>query len=142
MKNAVYSWTRAWPTPATTATWPNTSSCCCFSEIACFNQFPVAVMLQRFQCGSIGTRNIVLPTGESAVPYLMPEMKLQAGATPHLLPDTTRNGGTAQSTCSAVSCVSPHGCSWQCTTMLRQGNPPPISSPGHWQDGPHSLQKS
>ena len=34
--------------------------------------------------------NIVLPTGEN-VPYPMPELRLQAGAVLHLLPDTTKN---------------------------------------------------
>ena len=41
--------------------------------------------------------NIVLPTGGNAVPYLVPELRLQAGAVLHLLPDTTKNKeGTAK----------------------------------------------
>ena len=44
-----------------------------------------------FNAGALRLENIVLPTGESALPYLVPEVKLPAGAILHLLPDTTKN---------------------------------------------------
>jgi len=53
--------------------------------------------------------NIVLPTGENAVPYLVPESRLQAGAVLHLLPDTTKNkkGGHCKITLTRdVMCFS------------------------------------
>jgi len=53
--------------------------------------------------------NIVLPTGENAVPYLVPESRLQAGAVLHLLPDTTKNkkGGQCKFTLTRdVMCFS------------------------------------
>ena len=39
-----------------------------------------------FNAGALRLDNIVLPTGENAVPYLAPQLKLQAGAVLHLLP--------------------------------------------------------
>jgi hypothetical protein len=55
--------------------------------------------LRGFNAGALRLDNVVLPTGENAVPYLVPELRLQAGAVLHLLPDTTKNkkGGTAKS---------------------------------------------
>ena len=55
-----------------------------------------------FNAGAMRLENIVLPTGESALPYLVPEVKLPAGATLHLLPDTTKNkkGGHCKITLS------------------------------------------
>ncbi len=47
--------------------------------------------LRGFNAGALRLDNIVLPTGANAVPYLVPELRLQAGAVPHLLPDTTKN---------------------------------------------------
>ena len=41
--------------------------------------------------GALRLDNIRLPTRESAVPYLTPLRKLQAGSVLHLLPDTTKN---------------------------------------------------
>ena len=41
--------------------------------------------------GSLRLDNIQLPTGETAVPYLTPVRRLQAGSVLHLLPDTTKN---------------------------------------------------
>ena len=49
--------------------------------------------------------NIVLPTGGNAVPYLVPQLKLQAGAVLHLLPDTTKNKNS---------------CTWPLIYMQRQ----------------------
>ena len=43
-----------------------------------------------FNAGALRLDNIVLPIGENAVPYLVPQLKLQAGAVLHLLPDTTK----------------------------------------------------
>ena len=62
-----------------------------------------------FNAGALRLENIVLSTGESAVPYLVPEVKLSAGATLHLLPDTTKNkkGGDCKITLSCdVLCFS------------------------------------
>ena len=63
-----------------------------------------------FNAGALRLENIVLPTGESAVPYLVPEMKLLAGAILHLLPDTTKNkkGGHCKIvlTCDVLCCAS------------------------------------
>ena len=47
--------------------------------------------LRGFNAGALRWDNIVLPTGENAVPYLVPELRLQAGAVLHVLPDTTKN---------------------------------------------------
>ncbi len=44
-----------------------------------------------FNAGGVRLDNIVLPTGGSAVPYLVPTMKLSKGAKLHMLPDTTKN---------------------------------------------------
>ena len=44
-----------------------------------------------FNAGSLRLDNIALPTGESALPYVIPDMQLHAGAVLHLLPDTTKN---------------------------------------------------
>ena len=41
--------------------------------------------------GALRLDNIQLPTGESALPYLIPDRKLQAGSVLHLLPDSTKN---------------------------------------------------
>ena len=69
----------------------------------------MAVLLQGFTAGALRLDNIVLPTGESAVPYLVPQVKLQAGAVLHLLPDTTKNkkGGHCNITLTSdVMCFS------------------------------------
>ena len=44
--------------------------------------------------------NIVLPIEQNAVAFLVPDMKLQAGAVLHMLPDTTKNkkGGHCKTT--------------------------------------------
>jgi len=47
--------------------------------------------LSSVNAGALRLDNIVMPTGESAVPHLVPDLKLQAGAVLHLLPDTTKN---------------------------------------------------
>ena len=44
-----------------------------------------------YNAGALRPDNIWLPTGESAVPYLTPVSKLQAGSVLHLLPNTTDN---------------------------------------------------
>ena len=44
-----------------------------------------------FNAGALRLDNIMLPTGGSAVPFLIPVCKLQAGSVLHLLPDTTKN---------------------------------------------------
>jgi len=45
--------------------------------------------LRGFNAGALRLDNVVLPTGENAVPYLVPELRLQAGAVLHLLvPDS------------------------------------------------------
>ena len=62
-----------------------------------------------FNAGALRLDNIVLPTGENAVPYLVPQLKLQAGAVLHLLPDTTKNkkGGHCKITLTSdVMCFS------------------------------------
>ncbi len=45
-----------------------------------------------FNAGGLRLYNIVLPTGGSAAPYLVPIMKLPARSMLHLLPDTTKSG--------------------------------------------------
>ncbi len=65
--------------------------------------------LRGFNAGALRLDNIVLPTGENAVPYLVPESRLQAGAVLHLLPDTTKNkkGGHCKITLTRdVMCFS------------------------------------
>ena len=62
-----------------------------------------------FNAGASRLENIVLPAGESAVPYLVPEVKLPAGVILHLLHDTIRNkkGGHFKITLSCdVRCFS------------------------------------
>ena len=61
-----------------------------------------------FNAGGVRLENIVLPTGGSAMAFLVPN-KLPAGARLHLLPDTTRNkkGGHCTVTLSCdVLCLS------------------------------------
>ena len=62
-----------------------------------------------FNAGAVGLCNIVLPTGGSALPYLIPGVTLTAGAVLHLLPDHTKNkkGGHCRVTltCDAL-CLS------------------------------------
>ena len=59
-----------------------------------------------FNAGAIRLDNIALPTGENAMPFLVPDLKLQPGAVLHLLPDTTKNrkGGHCKITlqCNAL----------------------------------------
>ena len=62
-----------------------------------------------FNAGALRLENVVLPNGESAVPYLVPEVKLSAGPILYLLPDTTKNkkGGHCKVTLSCdVLCFS------------------------------------
>ena len=47
--------------------------------------------VRGFNAGSIRLDNIKLPTNNSAVPFLTPEVKLQPGAQPHIMLDRTNN---------------------------------------------------
>ena len=75
-----------------------------------------------FNAGALRLENILLPTGESAVPYLVPEVKLPAGAILHLLPDTTQNKrggpGALQNhlvlRCSVLLLLAADGCALLC----------------------------
>ena len=60
----------------------------------------VYICFRGFNAGALRLDNIQLPTGESAIPYLLSEVMLQAGAVLHLLPDHTKNkkGGHCQIT--------------------------------------------
>ena len=62
-----------------------------------------------FNAGGMRLQNIVLPTGGTAIPFLLPQVQLQPGAQLHLLPDVTKNkkGGrcTVTLTCD-VLCFS------------------------------------
>ena len=89
-----------------------------------------------FNAGALRLDHIALPTGENAVPYLVPQLKLQAGAVLHLLPDTTKDkkgGCIVSSPCPVMSCASPLGFKWLCITMKMQNNQLLTSSPGPWQ---------
>lgn len=44
-----------------------------------------------FNAGGIRLQNIVLPTGGSALPFLLPTVQLQPGAQLHFIPETTKN---------------------------------------------------
>ena len=44
-----------------------------------------------FNAGAMRLANIVLPTGGSALPYLVPATTLAAGASLHVIPDSTKN---------------------------------------------------
>jgi len=46
--------------------------------------------LRGFNAGALRLDNVVLPTGENTVPYLVPELRPQAGAVLHLLSDSTK----------------------------------------------------
>ena len=55
-----------------------------------------------FNTGSVRLSNITLPTGESALPYLYPVVKLASKSEVHLIPDSTKNkkGGHCRLTLS------------------------------------------
>ena len=62
-----------------------------------------------FNAGAVRLENVLLPAGDSAVPYLVPVLKLQVGAILHLLPDTTKNkkGGHCKITLTGdIMCFS------------------------------------
>ena len=44
-----------------------------------------------FNAGSVRLANIVLPTGGSALPFLLPQTRLPMGAQLHIIPDATKN---------------------------------------------------
>ena len=44
-----------------------------------------------FNAGAVRLDNLVLPTGGSAIPYLLPKLGMQAGAKLHILPNCTKN---------------------------------------------------
>lgn len=60
--------------------------------------------LRGVLAGALRLDDVGLPTSESAVPYLVPKPKLQAGAVLHSLPDTarTRKESTATSPCQEL----------------------------------------
>ncbi len=86
--------------------------------------------LKGFNAGALRLDNIMLPTGESAVPSLVPEPKLQAGAVLHLLPDPTKykKGGHCKITLSRdVMCFS----TWFQMAVQLKASPSPTTSSGH-----------
>ena len=44
-----------------------------------------------FNAGAVRLDNLVLPTGGSAIPYLLPHVGMRAGAKLHVKPDPTKN---------------------------------------------------
>jgi len=100
--------------------------------------------LRGFNAGALRLDNVVLLSGENAVPYLVPELRLQAGAVLHLLPDITKNkkGGVCKITLSRdVICLSTWFQIAVHTTQL-QASPLPTTPPGHWEWESSSLLRS
>ena len=97
--------------------------------------------LQR-RCTEMG--NIALPTGENAVPYLVPEVRLQAGAVLHLLPDTTKNKKGEHCKIAFTRDVMCFSTWFQMAVRHHAdaGQPIPITSLGHWGWEPSSLLRS
>ncbi len=70
--------------------------------------------LRGFNAGALRLDNVVLPTGVNTVPYLVPKLRLHAGAV-HLLSDTTKNkkGGHCKITltrCDVLLHLVPDSC--------------------------------
>ena len=94
--------------PATVVAQTHTSRCSC-CKMACCSACCGSHASGASHAGALRLGNIVLPTGENAVPYLVPESRLQAGAVLHLLPDTTKNkkGGHCRITLKSEPSIGP-----------------------------------